>query len=448
MARLLIVDDEPKLGRLVAEMLELDGHVVTRFEEGRAAIVELGARDVDVVLTDLKMPGVDGMAVLREARSRSNAPDVIVMTAFGTTEDAVGAMKAGAADYLTKPFSMDEVRLRVRRLAEARDAHARNDRLVERLTPSLVAESEKMRAVLRATHQVATTDASVLLLGESGTGKSQIARYLHFQSRRASAPLVEVHCAALPETLLESELFGHEKGAFTGAQEKKAGHLAAADRGTLFLDEIGEISAATQVKLLRFLQDRSFVPVGATQVRTVDVRVISATNRDLAAAVKAGTFREDFFYRLNVFAIEVPPLRARRDDILPLADRFLERRGLPAGKLSPAAREKLVGYGWPGNVRELENALERALILAGSDEIVPGLLSLTSPLARAETGRAASLLVDGFSLDAFERELLRAALERTQGNKSAAARLLGITRRQLYSRVESLEDAPRPDDDT
>ena len=448
MARLLIVDDEPKLGRLVAEMLELDGHGVARFEDGRAAIVELGARDVDVVLTDLKMPGVDGMAVLREARSRPNAPDVIVMTAFGTTEDAVGAMKAGAADYLTKPFSMDEVRMRVRRLADARDARVRNDRLVERLTPSLVAESEKMRAVLRATHQVAATDASVLLLGESGTGKSQIARYLHFQSRRASASLVEVHCAALPETLLESELFGHEKGAFTGAQEKKAGHLAAADRGTLFLDEIGEITAATQVKLLRFLQDRSFVPVGATQVRTVDVRVISATNRDLAAAVKAGTFREDFFYRLNVFAIEVPPLRARRDDILPLADRFLERRGLPPGKLSAPARERLVGYSWPGNVRELENALERALILAGSDEIVPGLLSLTSPLVRAESGRAASLLVDGFNLDAFERELLRAALERTQGNKSAAARLLGITRRQLYSRVDSLEDAIRPEDDT
>src|SRR4029077_3719902 len=217
---------------------------VTRVEDGRAALIELGARELDVVLTDLKMPGIDGMTVLREALARPSPPDVIMMTAFGTAEDAVGAMKAGAADYLTKPFAMEEIRLRVRRLADAREARARGNRLLERLTPGLVAESDKMRAVLRATHQVAATDASVLLLGESGTGKSQIARYLHFQSRRAAAPLVEVHCAALPETLLESELFGHEKGAFTGAQEKKVGHLAAAETGTLFLDEIGEITPA------------------------------------------------------------------------------------------------------------------------------------------------------------------------------------------------------------
>jgi len=448
MARLLIVDDEPKLGRLVAEMLELDGHTVTRVEDGRAALVELSAREFDVVLTDLKMPDVDGMAVLRGARARPGAPEVIMMTAFGTADDAVAAMKAGAADYLTKPFAMDEVRLRVRRLADAREARSRGDRLVERLTPSLVAESDKMRAVLRAADQVAATDASVLLLGESGTGKSQVARYIHFQSRRAAASLVEVHCAALPETLLESELFGHEKGAFTGANERKPGHLAAADRGTLFLDEIGEITAATQVKLLRFLQDRSFVPVGSTQARTVDVRVISATNRDLPKSVRDGSFREDFYYRLNVFAIEVPPLRERPDDILPLADRFLSARGLPSSKLTNEARAKLRAYAWPGNVRELENALERALILAGPDDIGPPLLSLASPLAGAGAGRASSLLVDGFNLDAFERDLLRAALERTKGNKSAAARLLGITRRRLYSRLESLDQVPPTDDDT
>jgi two-component system response regulator HydG len=448
MARLLIVDDEAKLGRLVAEMLELDGHAVTRCEDGRAALVELAAHEFDVVLTDLKMPNVDGMAVLREARGRPSTPDVIMMTAFGSADSAVAAMKAGAADYLTKPFAMDEVRLRVRRLADAREARARGDRLVERLTPNLVAESEQMRAVLRAANQVAATDASVLLLGESGTGKSQVARYIHFQSRRAPAPLVEVHCAALTETLLESELFGHEKGAFTGANERKPGHLAAADRGTLFLDEIGEIAAATQVKLLRFLQDRSFVPVGSTQSRTVDVRVISATNRDLPKTVRDGTFREDFYYRLNVFAIEVPPLRQRPDDILPIAERFLAARGLPGSKLTKEARAKLRAYGWPGNVRELENALERALILAGPDEIGPSLLSLASPLAGAGAGRASSLLVEGFNLDSFERDLLLAALERTGGNKSAAARLLGITRRRLYSRLESLGEAAPTDDDT
>jgi len=441
MARLLVVDDEPKLGRLVAEMLELDGHAVTRVEGGRAALVELGARPFDVVLTDLKMPDVDGMAVLGAARERSPVPEVIVMTAFGSTEEAVAAMKAGAADYLAKPFVMDELRLRVRRLAAARTAEARSARLVERLTPSLVAESEKMRAVLRAADQVAGTEATVLLLGESGTGKSQVARYIHYQSRRAGGPLVEVHCSALPETLLESELFGHERGAFTGAEGRKAGHLAAAEGGTLFLDEIGEVTTSTQVKLLRFLQDRSFIPVGSTQGRKVDARVVAATNRNLAAAVKEGAFREDFYFRLNVFAIEVPPLRERRADILPLADRFLGRLGLPAAKLTDAARHKLEGYSWPGNVRELENALERALILAGADEVGPGLLALTSPLARDAgglAGQAAALLVDGFNLDGFERELLHAALERTGGNKSAAARLLGITRRRLYSRLESL----------
>jgi len=448
MTRLLIADDEPKLGRLVAEMLELDGHAVVRVESGRDALTRLAAEEFDVVLTDLKMPDVDGMEVLRQARSAPHTPDVIMMTAFGTAEDAVAAMRAGAADYLTKPFAMDEVRLRVRRLASARDTKARSEQLVQKLTPSLVAESARMRAVIRAATQVASTDATVLLLGESGTGKSQLASFIHFQSRRAGAALVEVHCAALPEALLESELFGHEKGAFTGAHEKKGGHLAAADRGTLFLDEIGEITPATQVKLLRFLQNRSFIPVGSTHARNVDVRVISATNRDLPKAVRAGLFREDFYYRLNVFAIEVPPLRERRDDILPLVDRFLRMRGLPPAKIGDKAREKLVGYSWPGNVRELENALERALILAGADEVEAGLLSLASPFDQDEPRRVGSLLVDGFNLDALERELLRAALDRTGGNKSAAARLLGITRRRLYSRIESLEQpGPTEDDD-
>ena len=389
MARVLVVDDEPKLGRLVAEMLELDGHAITRVEGGRAALVELGSRPFDIVLTDLKMPDVDGMAVLSAARGREPPPDVILMTAFGTADAAVAAMKAGAADYLTKPFAMDELRMRVRRLADARKTATRSARLVENLTPRLVAESEKMRAVLRAVHQVAGTEATVLLLGESGTGKSQLARYLHYQSPRASGPMIEVHCSALPETLLESELFGHERGAFTGAQERKSGHLAAAESGTLFLDEIGEVTQSTQVKLLRFLQDRSFVPVGSTQARKVDVRVVAATNRDLATAVQTGAFREDFYFRLNVFAVEVPPLRERRDDILPLCDRFLEARGLPPAKLNDAARQKMLSYAWPGNIRELENALERALILAGADEIGPALFALASPMSRAQGPTAA-----------------------------------------------------------
>lgn len=445
MSRVLVVDDEPKLGRFVQEMLELDGHEVARVASGREALVVLASPPAfDVVITDLRMPEVDGLAVLRAARARAPAPEVVLMTAYGTTEGAVEAMKAGAADYVTKPFSMDELRIRVKRLGERRDAEARSERLVARLTPDLVAASADMAAALASARQVAATDATVLLLGESGTGKSQLARYVHYLSRRAAAPLVEVHCAALPEPLLEGELFGHERGAFTGATERKAGHLAAADGGTLFLDEIGEITRATQVKLLRFLQDRSFVPLGSTVSRTVDVRVVAATNRDLDAAVRDGAFREDLFYRLNVFAIRVPPLRERREDVSPLAARFLAARGLPEDKLSEAARRKLSDHDWPGNVRELENALERALIVAGEGTIGAEHVML-APRVGGARSRAAEVLGAGFELDAFERELIQAALERAGGNKTHAARLLGITRRRLYSMLASWDAPAEPD---
>jgi len=441
MARVLVVDDEAKLGRVVAQMLELDGHAAVRAESGRDALALLSQESFDVVVTDLRMPEVDGLAVLRAARALSPAPEVVLMTAHGTAENAVEAMKAGAADYLTKPFSMDELRLRVGRLAAQRAAELQRSRLVARLTPDLSAESAAMKAVLAAARQVAPSDASVLLLGESGTGKSQLARWIHYQGRRASGPFVEVHCAALPETLLEAELFGHEKGAFTGATQRKGGHLAAADGGTLFLDEIGEITPATQVKLLRFLQDRTFVAVGATQARAVDVRVVSATNRDLDEAVRSGAFREDFFYRLNVFAIRLPPLRDRREDICPIAERFLAARGLPAEKLSAEARAALLAHDWPGNVRELENALERALILAGEGEFRAEHLSVGTA-ARGRPRDAAELVGEGFSLDAFERELLLAALARAGGNKTVAATYLGITRRRLYSLLASSGGEP------
>jgi two-component system response regulator HydG len=436
MARVLIADDEPKLGSILGEALELDGHRVERVGGGAEAVARLREGPFDVVVTDLRMPDVDGLAVLQAARNGPDAPEVVLMTAYASAESAVEAMKAGAADYVTKPFAMDELRLRVQRLASKRDAERRSARLLERLTPTLCAESEGMKLALSAARQVAGTDATVLILGESGTGKSQLARWIHFQSRRAAGPLVEVHCAALPETLLESELFGHEKGAFTGAHQRKAGHLAAASGGTIFLDEIGEITAATQVKLLRFLQDKEFVPVGATEPRRADVRVISATNRDLRAAVQAGQFREDLYYRLDVFAIRVPPLRERREDVLPIAEQLLAARGLPPERLSPAARERLLASAWPGNVRELENALERALILAGEGEIRPEHLTPATSTPRRGAG---DVLVEGFDLDGFERDLIHAALERAGGNKAAAARLLGITRRRLYSRLESLE---------
>jgi len=451
MARVLVVDDEPKLGRLVSEALALDGHAVTRAGGGRAALAELQKEAFEIVVADLRMPDVDGLGVLQAARGRTPPAEVILMTAHATAESAVAAMKAGAADYLIKPFAFEELRLRVQRLADQRAAHRKADRLVERLTPGLVAESAAMKDVLAAARRVAATDASVLLLGESGTGKNQLARLIHYSSKRAAAPLVEVHCAALPEALLESELFGHEKGAFTGAHERKIGHLAAADTGTLFLDEIGEVTPATQVKLLRFLQEREFVPVGSTQTRKVDVRVVAATNRDLDGAVKAGTFREDFYYRLNVFAIHLPPLRDRREDILPLADRFLSSRGVPPSRLSPAARDRLHDHAWPGNVREMENALERALILAGDDEIGAehfGRLGRASERSEMRGQRAADVLREGFNLDDFERELIDAAIERAGGNKAAAARLLGITRRRLYSTIQSLSARAGEDDST
>jgi DNA-binding NtrC family response regulator len=437
MARVLVVDDEPKLGKLTAEMLALDGHAIVRAGGGKEALGLLAAQRFDVVVTDLRMPEVDGLAVLKAARALPAPPEVVVVTAYGSAESAVAAMKAGAADYVTKPFSMDELRMRVGRLAAQRATEARSARLIERLTPELVAASPSMQAALAAARQVAATDATVLLLGESGTGKSQLARYVHFHGRRAAGPFVEVHCAALPETLLETELFGHEKGAYTGATQRKDGHLAAADGGTLFLDEIGEITPATQVKLLRFLQDRTFVPVGVTESRTVDARVVSATNRDLDEAVRSGGFREDFFYRLNVFAIRVPPLRERREDIGPIAEQFLARRGLPAAKLTDGARARLVGHPWPGNVRELENVLERALILAGEGAIAAEHLSVGLRVS-ARDNAAAELVGEGFSLDAFERELVLAALERAGGNKTHAAKLLGVTRRRLYSLLETI----------
>ena len=436
MARILVVDDEPKLAKLVTEMLERDGHAVVRAVGGRQALVELASRPFDLVLTDLRMAEVDGLAVLKAARDLALPAEVVVMTAFGTAQSAVEAMKAGAADYVLKPFSIDEIRLRVRRLVDKHSTEEKSRRLVHELTPRLVAASAKMGAAMESAKRVAPSDATVLLLGESGTGKSQLARLIHYRGPRAAAPLVEVHCAALPESLLEAELFGHEKGAFTGAHERREGHLAAADGGTLFLDEIGEITPATQVKLLRFLQSREFVPLGSSAARKVDVRVIAATNRDLAAAVKQGSFREDFYYRLNVFAIEMPPLRERPEDVIPLAEAHLHKHGLPPSKLSATARETLTHRSFPGNVRELENALERALILAGEDPIGAEHLAAIGSLA-AKSG-ARDVLGPGFNLDEFERDLIFAALERAGGNKASAARLLGITRRRLYSRLHSL----------
>jgi DNA-binding NtrC family response regulator len=451
MSRILVVDDEPKLGKLIVEMLEGAGHEVARAGGGREALQRVAAGELDVVLTDLRMPDIDGMMVLRETRRLSPNTDVVIMTAHATAQNAVEAMKEGAVDYLVKPFAMDELRMRVQRLAEGRALTARADALAKRLDArdgfgSLVAESAKMKAIVGQAQRVAATNETVLLLGESGTGKSLLARAIHSASPRAGGPLVEVHAAALPESLVEGELFGREKGAYTGATEAKAGHAEIAHGGTLFLDEIGELPGSTQVKLLRLLQDRTFTRLGSTQLRKTDVRIIAATNRDLETAVRAGTFREDLYYRLAVFPIVVPPLRERPEDIPATTLALLAARGLPADRISSAALDTLATHTWPGNVRELENALTRALVLASGAPIAVEHLPAFGQGAAAAANALDALLVPGFSLDAIERDLIHQALVKAGGNKAAAARLLGITRRRLYSRLESL-GAPKTDEE-
>ena len=422
MVFVLVTDDEPKLGRWVEEVMRAAGHLVHRVESGDGALRALEQHAFDLVITDVMLPGASGLAVLAAARARVPAPEVIMMTAYGTTESAVEAMKAGAADYLTKPFTMDELRLRVARVVDHRQQRLRNARLVESLTPPLVAKSAAMAQAVAQARQVAVTDATVLLQGESGSGKSQLARYIHYSSPRSTARLMELHCAALPEAALERALFG---------DGERGGVLADAAAGTVLLDEIGDLPSATQLRLLRALEERTYVPVGGTEARRADVRVIAATNRDLRALVKAGAFREDLYSRLNVFGITLPPLRERKEDIPLLAAGALAARGLPWSKVTEPARQRLRAYGWPGNVRELGNVLDRALILAGPGLVEPEHLGPAGGEPNFGADRLMELLVEGFNLDLCERDLIHGAIELAGGNKAAAARLLGITRRRL-----------------
>jgi len=439
--RVLIVEDEDKLRRVLHLQLAGAGYVALEAAHAEAAR-ELAAR-ADVVLTDLRLPGVDGMALLETlSREHPNLP-VIVMTAYGTIESAVAAMKAGAVDFLLKPFSGDHLLTVVEKALSLRSLRDENRRLRAELGresdfEGLIGKSVAMREVFSTVIRVAPTRATVLLAGESGVGKDRIARAIHHQSPRRDRPFVKINCTALPENLMESELFGYEKGAFTGAITAKPGKFEQADTGTVFLDEIGDVPPAVQVKLLRILQDRELERLGSNRTRAVDVRVIAATNVDLRVALENGNFREDLYYRLNVVPIDIPPLRARRADIPALVEKFAG--GVP---VTAAAMEKLIAHHWPGNVRELENAIERSLILRAGGELDAADVRLESRSRPASD----AFLPEGVTLEEHERALIREALRRAGGNKSQAARLLGLTRNALRYRLTQMGVADANGDD-
>jgi DNA-binding NtrC family response regulator len=450
--RVLVVDDEIRNAELTALALRDAGHTAEFVNGGAAALRAMEAQPFDAVVTDLRMAPPDGLALLAEIERRWPDTGVVLMTAYASVDTARRALRDGAYDYVDKAGSFrDEIAVILDRFARERGLAADNVRLagtVESLRKGLatiVGSSPPMRAALELARKVAPTDSTVLLRGESGTGKDLFARAIHFSSRRAGGPWVKVNCGALPENLLESELFGHERGAFTGAVRQKPGRFEDAAGGTLFLDEIGELPVALQVKLLQVIEEKTFTRVGGNQPVTVDVRILAATNRALEDMVAARTFREDLFFRLNVFPIVLPPLRDHPADLPALVEHVMRRQGAAPEKLTAAAREALERYTFPGNVRELEHTLERALILAGTDPIGPEHLSFARPEALRRGGAAPfagapswvpDIPPDGLSLEVLERELILKALDRASGNKSRAARLLGLTRRTLYSRME------------
>jgi two-component system response regulator FlrC len=435
---ILVVDDEPAMRLLLTSVLRDEGHDVTAAADGEEAVQLLANRRYHVIITDLKMPGMSGIELLERVKEEDPETAVILLTAFGTVEGAVEAMRKGAAHYLLKPLANpDELRLAVRRVLEERrvaDEATTLRQATEAVFPfgEIIAGDGKMQAALGLARSVAPADSTVLITGETGTGKELVARAIHHWSGRAARAFVAVNCAALAETLLESELFGHEKGAFTGAVAQRRGRFELAHEGTLFLDEVGEMSPALQVKLLRVLEEGTFERVGGTRTVTVDVRVIGATHRDLTQLVAAGAFREDLFYRLSVFPIQLPPLRERPSDILPLAEHILRRvthrLGKRVGGFTEEAVALLQGYEWPGNVRELQNVIERATILCRGDRLDPACLHIAPSPVRSDSRRTKTL-------KELEREAILGVLAASGGNRREAARQLGIGLRTLYTRL-------------
>lgn len=447
-SRILVVDDEQSMRELLSIMLRKERYVVVTAENGEKAVTAMQADIFDLVITDLKMPQMDGIALLKAIKEVSPDTIVIMMTAFGTMEGAETARSLGAYDYIGKPFNNDEIRLVIQNALEKR--HLRNENiLLKREIESrsgfenFIGKSDSMQRIFSLIRQVADTTSTVLVSGESGTGKELVARAIHFNSSRKNHPFVTINCGALPETLLESELFGYMKGAFTGAASNKQGLFEAANGGTIFLDEISATTPALQIKLLRVLQEREFKRVGGTSDIKVDVRVIAASNKDLRSEAAKGLFREDLFYRLNVIPMHLPPLRERKDDIPPLVDFYLRKKstGRQAKIMSPDALRMLMNYHWPGNVRELENTIERMAILATGDTINMDHLSesLKSESSHAEI-MPLEIPESGIDLERMlqnaERSLLMKALERTGGVKTEAARLLGLSFRSFRHRLK------------
>ncbi len=442
--KILIVEDEDKLRRVVQLQLTSAGFDV---EQARTAEEALPLLDrADLVLTDLRLPGMSGLEMLSLIQRQNGHAPVIMMTAHGSIETAVEAMKAGAVDFLLKPFSLDHLMTVVNKALEVRGLRDENRKLKEELGrryefDNIIGRSPQMQEIFAAVLRVAPTRATVLLTGESGVGKDLIARAIHFHSPRTDRPLVKINCSAIPENLMESELFGYEKGAFTGANISKPGKFEQADTGTVFLDEIGDVPQPVQVKLLRVLQEREFERLGSNKTQRVDIRMIAATNQDLRAALEQGTFREDLYYRLNVVAMEIPPLRARKVDIPYLANHFIHKLAPDSGSsvesITPAAMDMLLDHSWPGNVRELENVIERSLVMATGKQLDAKDIKLDLPRHRpVVSGELA--LPEGMSLEQYEQELIRQALKKADGNKSRAARLLGLTRNALRYRLTQM----------
>jgi DNA-binding NtrC family response regulator len=445
-ATILVVEDDAAMRAFLREVLEEDGHNVEVAAGGRAGVERVRQGGVDLVISDVKMPDLDGLDMLREIKAVSPSPHVITITAFGSIDTAIRAVKLGAFDYITKPFDVDQLNLSVQKALAERALRSEVARLRDEVQKSyrlgnLIGRAAVMQEIFALIRRLSGSAASVLVTGASGTGKELVAKAIHFNSPRRERPFVALNCAAIPDTLLESELFGYKRGAFTDARTDRAGIFLEADGGTIFLDEIAELSPALQAKLLRVLQEGEIRPLGAARSEKVDVRVVAATNKDLEVRMADGTFREDLYYRLNVIHIHLPALRDRAEDILPLAEHFLTRSATKAGKevrgFHETARKALLAYGWPGNVRELENVVERAVALAEEALVQPEDLpqAIRERRMTAEDDLSAAV-ARGLTLDELEREYIKRVLAAESGNKTRAAQRLGLDRKTLYRKLE------------